>query len=82
MLWKTLEQWQSHAGVGNSPRNILEELRQVQSADVVLPIVDGREFKIRCVIKPNESQAALLDRLGIDLPRRLAIPKALEGVVV
>jgi hypothetical protein len=34
------------------------------------------------VIKPNESQAALLDRLGIDLPRRLAIPKALEGVVV
>ena len=82
MLWKTLEQWQSHAGLGNSPRNILEELRQVQSADVVLPIVDGREHKIRCVIKPNESQAALLDRLGIDLPRRLAIPKALEGVVV
>ena len=82
VLWKTLEQWQSHAGLGNSPRNILEELRQVQSADVVLPIVDGREHKIRCVIKPNESQAALLDRLGIDLPRRLAIPKALEGVVV
>jgi transposase len=82
VLWKTLEQWQSHAGLGNSPRNLLEELRQVQSADVVLPIVDGREHKIRCVIKPNESQAALLDRLGIDLPRRLAIPKALEGVVV
>jgi len=82
VLWKTLEQWQSHAGLGNSPRNILEELRQVQSADVVLPIVDGREHKIRCVIKPNEAQAALLDRLGIDLPRRLAIPKALEGVVV
>ena len=82
VLWKTLEQWQSHAGLGNNPRNILEELRQVQSADVVLPIVDGREHKIRCVIKPNESQAALLDRLGIDLPRRLAIPKALEGVVV
>ena len=82
VLWKTLEQWQSHAGLGNSPRNILEELRQVQSADVVLPIVDGREHKIRCVIKPDEAQAALLDRLGIDLPRRLAIPKALEEVVV
>src|SRR5688572_7681580 len=81
-LWKTLEQWQSHAGLGNSPRNILEELRQVQSADVVLPIVDGREHKIRCVIKPSEAQAALLDRLGIDLPRRLAIPKALEGAAV
>ena len=81
-LWKTLEHWQAHAGLGNSPRTILEELRQVQSADVVLPTVDGRELKVRCVIKPNEAQAALLDRLGIDLPRRLAIPKALEDVAV
>jgi transposase len=81
-LWKTLEHWQAHAGLGNSPRNILEELRQVQSADVVLPTVDGRELKVRCVIKPNEAQAALLDRLGIQLPRRLAIPKALEEIAV
>ena len=54
----------------------------MQSADVVLPIVDGREHKVRCVIKSNEAQAALIDRLGIDLPRRLAIPKALAEVVV
>ena len=81
-LWKTLEQWQSHAGLGNSPRNVLDELRQVQSADVVLPTVDGRELKVRCVITPNEAQAALLDRLGIQLPRRLAIPKALEEIAM
>ena len=81
-LWKTLEQWQVHAGLGNSPRTILEELRQVQSVDVVLPIVDGPEFKVRCVIKPNEAHAALLDRLGIELPRRLAIPKPLQGAAV
>lgn len=80
-LWKTLEQWQQQAGLGNSPRMILEELRQVQSADVVLPIVDGPEARVRCVIKPGEAQAALLDRLGLDLPRRLAIPKSLEGSV-
>ena len=81
-LWKTLEQWQAHAGLGNSPRHILEELRQVQSADVVLPTVDGRELKVRCVITPNEAQAALLDRLGIQLPRRLAIPRAVEGMAM
>lgn len=81
-LWKTLEQWQAHAGLGNSPRTILEELRQVQSADVVLPIVGGPEVKVRCVIKPNEAHAALLDRLGLELPRRLAIPKSLEGAAV
>ena len=81
-LWKTLEQWQAHAGLGNSPRTILEELRQVQSADVILPIVDGPEVKVRCVIKPNEAHAALLDRLGLELPRRLAIPKSLHGAAV
>ena len=26
VLWKTLEQWQSRAGLGNSPNNFLEEL--------------------------------------------------------
>lgn len=77
-LWKTLEQWQAHAGLGNSPRTILEELRQVQSADVVLPIADGPEVKVRCVIKPDEAHAVLLDRLGIELPRRLAIPRPLQ----
>jgi hypothetical protein len=54
----------------------------VQSVDVVLPIVDGPEVKVRCVIKPNESQAALLDRLGLELPKRLAIPKGIEEVAV
>ena len=81
-MWKTLELWQAQAGLGNSPRMILEELRQVQSADVVLPVVDGPEIKVRCVIKPNEAHAAILDRLGIELPRRLAIPKALQAAVV
>ena len=73
---------QAHAGLGSSPRTILEELRQVQSVDVVLPIVDGPEVKVRCVIKPNEAHALLLDRLGIEFPRRLAIQKHLQGVVV
>ena len=34
VLWKTLEQWQKRAGLGNSPRTILDELARLQSADI------------------------------------------------
>jgi transposase len=77
VLWKTLEQWQQRAGLGHSPRTILEELRRIQSTDVVLPTTDGRELRLRCVVRPDPAQAALLDRLGLDLPQRLRIPKPL-----
>src|SRR5207249_4564435 len=78
VLWKTLELWQSRAGLGNSPRTILQELARIQSADVVLPTVDGRELRLRCIVRPDASQAALLDRLGLDLPHRLRPPQGLK----
>jgi len=40
VLWKTLEQWQKRAGLGNSPRTILDEFARLQSADIVLPMAD------------------------------------------
>jgi len=74
VLWKTLEQWQRRAGLGQSPRTILEELQRIHSTDVVLPAEDGRELRLRCVVRPDAAQAALLDRLGLDLPQRLRVP--------
>src|SRR5437867_6179250 len=74
VLWKTLEQWQRRAGLGQSPRTILDELRRIQSTDVVLPTEDGRDLRLRCVVRPDAAQAALLDRLGLDLPQRLRVP--------
>jgi len=76
VLWKTLEQWQKRAGLGNSPRTILEELSRIQSTDVVLPLAEdaARELRIRCVVRPDKAQAALLDRLGLRLPERLRAP--------
>jgi transposase len=71
VLWKALEQWQSRAGLGNSPRTILTELARIQSQDVVLPLADGREMRLRCVVRPDRAQALLLQRLGLDLPTRL-----------
>lgn len=79
VMWKTLEQWQSRAGLGNSPRTILEELGRIQSVDVVLPVADqpGREIRLRCVVRPDKAQAMLLDRLGLKLPERLRQPAAM-----
>jgi hypothetical protein len=59
--------------LGHSPRTILQELGRIQSTDVVLPLADepGRELRIRCVVRPEPAQAALLDRLGLELPKRL-----------
>lgn len=77
VLWKTLEQWQQRAGLGQSPRTILEELQRIQSTDVVLPTEDGRDLRLRCIVRPDAAQAALLDRLGLELPERLRIPSTL-----
>jgi transposase len=71
VLWKTLEQWQRRAGLGNSPRTILDELARINSADIVMPTTDGRELRIRCVVRPDQAQARLLARLGLRLPERL-----------
>lgn len=79
-LWKTLQKWQSRAGLGNSPRTIFIELSRIHSADIVLPLADGskRELRIRCVVRPEHEQALLLQRLGLTLPQRLRVP-ALAG---
>lgn len=73
VLWKTLEMWQSRAGLGNSPRTILEELARIQSNDVILPTQMQGEIRLRCVTQPDTAQAALLERLGIVLPKRLRL---------
>lgn len=75
VLWKVLEQWQSRAGLGNSPRTMLEELGHIQSGDVVLPTTNGEVLRVRCVARPEKPQQVILQRLGIDLPRRMRMPE-------
>jgi transposase len=76
VLWKSLEMWQQRAGLGNSPRTILEELARIQSHDVVLPTETHGLIRLRCVTQPDPAQAALLDRLGIILPKRMRLSTA------
>ena len=73
-LWKTLEGWQARAGLGNSPNMLLTEMRRISCVDVMLPLTTGREMRIRCVARPDEEQALLLQRLGLRLPSRLRCP--------
>ena len=49
VLWKALELWQARAGLGNSPRTLLEELARIQAHDVILPTHTHGEIRLRCV---------------------------------
>jgi transposase len=76
VLWKTLAGWMHRAGLGDAPRTLLEELAKIKSGDVVLPTVTNngqpsKTIRLRCVTAPDAGQKVLLDRLGIQVPRRL-----------
>jgi transposase len=83
VLWKSLEMWQSRAGLGNAPRTILEELARIQSHDLVLPTATHGVIRLRCVTQPDAAQAALLDRLGLVLPKRMRLAhQELPGLAI
>jgi len=74
VLWKTLHQMTEAAGLGDEPRRIFEELGKINLVDVVLPTRQQKgEIRRRCVARPTEHQAILLDRLGLRLPRQLNV---------
>ena len=72
-MWKTLEGWQRQAGLGSSPRTVLEEPARIQSVDVVLPLENGRDMRPRCAAHPDKETEIILHRLGLWLPKRLRV---------
>jgi len=68
VLWKTLAQLCKAAGIGNEPRRVFEELSKIKVVDVVMPTRKGIEIRKRCITRPTDHQAILLDRLGLHLP--------------
>jgi transposase len=71
VAWKTLGQMCRRAGVGDEPRRVLHEIGRIRLVDVVLPTRDGTEIRKRCVTRPDDHQAILLHRLGLNLPSSL-----------
>jgi hypothetical protein len=52
---------------------VLQEIQRIQSHDIILPTTTHGELRLRCVTQPDPAQAALLDRLGIVLPKRMRL---------
>ena len=71
VLWKTLGLWCQRAGLGDEPRKIFTEFEQISLVDVLLPTRTGVVIRKRCISRPTDHQAILLQRLGLDLPSRL-----------
>src|SRR5216684_2467697 len=65
VVWKTLGQWCCRAGLGDEPRKVFAELAQISLVDVVLPTRAGISIRKRCVSRPTDHQAILLQRLGL-----------------
>jgi hypothetical protein len=59
-----------HAGLGQEPRRVFEELAKIQLVDVVLPTRQGVEIRKRCITRPTDHQAILLQHLHLSLPNR------------
>jgi transposase len=72
-LWVTLK----HLLIGKrftwSASRALAELATLQSADIVLPTIDGCQIRLRRVTEPTAEQQRLLQELGIDLPDQLQL---------
>jgi transposase len=73
VLWKTLAQMCKAAGLGDEPRRVFAELGKIRVVDVVLPARSGHSIRRRCVSRPTEHQAILLQKLGLNLPKNLPL---------
>ncbi len=75
VLWKTLAQLCQRAGLGNEPRKVFEELADITLVDVVLPTRNGVTIRKRCISRPTEHQAILLQHLNLHLPNSLEMAR-------
>ena len=71
VLWKSLAALCSRAGLGDEPRRVLSELSEIQAMDVVMPTDNEIEIRRRCISRPSDHQAILLQRLGLRLPSQI-----------
>jgi transposase len=71
VLWKCMGQICKQAGLGNEPRTVINEIKNLLLVDIVLATRSGIEIKLRCVSKPEVPLAILLQRLKLKPPERL-----------
>lgn len=69
-MWKSLEQWMKAKGLGTCARQLLEEMQEVRSMDVLLPVKDRSALRLRVVGRPEKRLQILLQHRGLPLPNR------------
>jgi hypothetical protein len=73
--WKTLTGWGKRAGLRDAPRTLLYDFAKIKSGDIFLPAESAggirTTVRLRHVTEPAAEQKMLLQRLGLQLPRRL-----------
>jgi len=70
-LYRTLDRLAKAKGLNMTARKILAQLATIKSGDIILPLLDGRELRLRRVSRPDSLQTDILARLGLDLPQRI-----------
>lgn len=77
-MYKSLELWLASKGLGNSPRKVINEFKEIRSMDVVLPVKDHNPIHLRVVGQPDKHVQFLLYKLDIKIPNK---PKIMQNVV-
>ncbi len=77
-MWRTLEMWLKGKGLGDCARQVLKQMATIHSMDVVLPVRNKGQVRLRLVAKPEPLTAELLAHMGLKLPIR---PKMVQNVV-
>ena len=70
-MYRTLDRLARDGGLDMTARKVLATAAMIKSGDVILPLVDGRELRLRRVSRPDKRQAEVLTRLGVHLPERV-----------
>lgn len=82
VLYRTLDRIAKEKGLDLTARKALAALTTIKSGDIILPLVDGRELRLRRVSRPDAAQAELLTRLELDLPEKLGADSVSAADVV
>lgn len=73
VLWKMLGQMCKRAGLGSEPRKVFDEIARIKAVDIALPTRQGTVIRRRCIARPTEPQAILLQMLRLHLPQCMQI---------
>ena len=78
VMWRCLGMWLAGKRLGHCARQVIEQTGTIHSMDVVLPVKDKADVRLRLVAKPEKLAADPFAHMGLQLPAR---PKTIQNVV-